>query len=198
MDPPIKLGGHGTIVHIDESVFSHKPKVKKKICNLPYTSISIIMITSLQFHRGRPADKEVWVFGMCSTSTQPSLGYMEIVSTRDANTLLPIIRDRILPGTTIWSDSWRAYHNVIQVPGVGQHSQVNHSVDFIDPQTGVHTQNIESYWNRVKTKLKRMKGCHRSQLPSYLDEFMWRERYGKTTDDAVQNIYRDISMWYPV
>ena len=25
---------------------------------------------------------------------------------------------------------------------------------FVNPATGVHTQNVESYWNRVKTKLK--------------------------------------------
>ena len=38
-------------------------------------------------------------------------------------------------------------------------------------------QHVESYWNRIKTKLKRMKGCHAKQLPSYLDEFMWCERH---------------------
>ena len=51
----------------------------------------------------------------------------------------------------------------------------NHSVEFVDRQTGVHTQNIESYWNRTKIKQKRMRGCHKSHLVSYLDEFMWRE-----------------------
>ena len=76
----------------------------------------------------------------------------------------------------IWSDMWAAYNGVGQPPGVAQHQTVNHSVEFIDRQTGVHTQNIESYWNRVKIKLKRMRGCHSTQLPSYLDEFMWRER----------------------
>lgn len=79
-------------------------------------------------------------------------------------------------GTVIWSDMWAAYNGVGQLPGVAQHDTVNHSVEFIDRQTGVHTQNIESYWNRVKIKLKRMRGCHSTQLPSYLDEFMWRER----------------------
>ena len=83
---------------------------------------------------------------------------------------------KYLPGTTIWSDMWAAYNRVTNVAG---HSTVNHSVEFIDRQTGVHTNHIESYWNRVKIKFERMKGCHQSHLPGYLDEFMWRERYGR-------------------
>ena len=75
------------------------------------------------------------------------------------------------------------------------HNTVNHSHHFVDPVTGVHTQNIE---NRVKTKLKRMKGCHAHQLSSYLDEFMWHERHGETYRDTLQNIMRDIAHDYPV
>ena len=51
------------------------------------------------------------------------------------------------------------YNGVPQLPNVSSHRTVNHSVEFVDSVTGVHTQNIESYWNRVKMKLKRMKGC---------------------------------------
>jgi len=72
------------------------------------------------------------------------------------------------------------------------------TVNFVEPSTGVHTQHVESYWNRVKTKLKRMKGCHGHQLPSYLDEFMWQERYGTSTILALQNIMMDIAVQYPV
>ena len=54
--------------------------------------------------------------------------------------------------------------------------QPNHSLHFVDPATGVHRQNIESYWSRVKRRFKRMKGVHQSMMPAYLDEFMWRER----------------------
>ena len=49
---------------------------------------------------------------------------------------------------------------------------VNHSLHFVDPATSAHTQHAESYWNRVKTKFKRMKSVHESMLPSYLDEFV--------------------------
>ena len=123
---------------------------------------------------------------------------MEVVARRDAATLLPIINDHTAPGTIVHSDEWAAYRSVQNLPNVSNHGTVNHSVTFVDPTTGVHTQNVESYWCRVKTKLKRMRGCHAHQLPSYLDEFMWRERYGKTAPDALENIMRDIAQQYQV
>lgn len=137
------------------------------------------------------------MFGMCDTSEEPALGYMEMVSSRDAATLLPIIQAHVKPGTIIWSDSWAAYSQINTLPSVQSHSAVNHSIEFMT-SGGVHTNHIESYWNRAKIKLKRMRGCHRSQLPSYLDEFMWRERYGKTIDNVLDNIYRDIAIFFPV
>ena len=36
-------------------------------------------------------------------------------------------------------------------------------------------QTAESYWNRLKTKFKQMKGVSERQLALHLDEFMWRE-----------------------
>jgi len=140
----------------------------------------------------------VWVFGLVDTSQSPALGYMEVVARRNAATLLPIIRAHTAPGTIVHSDEWAAYNRVQSIPTVANHGIVNHSLHFVEPTTGVHTQHVESYWCRVKTKLKRMRGCHAHQLPSYLDEFMWRERYGKTASDALNNIMQDIAHQYPV
>ena len=92
----------------------------------------------------------------------------------------------------------RAYYQVSNLPPVTSHHTVNHSVNFVDPVTGVHTQHVESYWNRVKLKLKSMKGCHAHQVPSYLDEFMWRERYAPTGERAVYSIMQHIANQYPV
>ena len=47
------------------------------------------------------ADEPVWVFGMCDTSQQLALGYMEIVNDRIAATLLPIVEDHTHNGTII-------------------------------------------------------------------------------------------------
>ena len=96
------------------------------------------------------------------------------------------------------SDQWAAYHGVSSLPGIAGHSTVNHSLHFVDSATGTHTQNIESYWNRTKKKLKQMNGCHNHQLPSYLDEFMWRERHTCDSFIGFYKILQHIAEQYPV
>ena len=148
----------------------------------------------IQNHRGRAPEEEICVFGMVDISHNPALGYMEIVPRRDAATLLPIIQANVLAGTTIHSDEWAAYNRVQSLPGIASHETVNHSLHFVDPVTGIHTQHI----NRVKIKMKKMKGCHAEHLPGYLDEFMWREQHGTSAGEAYNNIIRDIAIQYPV
>ena len=110
---------------------------------------------------------------MVDTTHTLALGVMMIVASRDQATLLPIITQHVRPGSTVWSDEWAAYNRVQSLPPVAQHQTVNHCIQFVNPTTGVHTQNVESYWNRVTTKIKCMRGCHRQMLSSYLDELMW-------------------------
>ena len=64
------------------------------------------------------------------------------------------------------------YNRLSTVRGVGAHGTVNHSIEFVNSLTGVHTQNIESLWCRGKKKIKRKEGCHADELSGYLDEFM--------------------------
>ena len=59
---------------------------------------------------------------------------------------------------------------------VASHDTVNHSLTFVAP-SGVHPQNVESYWNRIKHKFKKMKSCHREMLP-------WREQHSPTSHQA--------------
>ena len=113
-------------------------------------------------------------------------------------TLLPIIQHHVAPGTVVWSDEWAAYNHVASLPNVSTHDVVNHSVEFVSP-SGVHTQNVESYWNRIKIKLKRMRGCHEQQLARYLDEFiMYRERHRRTARQCFDSIISDIATQYSV
>lgn len=147
------LGGPGIVCQVDESLFSHKVKA----------------------HRGRPPQEQVWVFGIIDTSRSKDNLYLQVVGDRSANTLMPIISRVVRPKSTIYSDEWAGYKRLSQLGYV--HKTVNHSKHFVDPESGVHTQNIESQWNVLKTRIKRMKGVRRVDLPQYLKEFMWRNAY---------------------
>lgn len=173
---PIQLGGNGVVVQIDESHFQAKAK----------------------HNIGRHlADKPVWVFGIVDTSHVPGIGYMEIVEHRDKQTLHPIIQRVCRPGTVVYSDGWAAYNDIQQQLGF-LHQVVNHQLHFVDPQSGVHTQAIESYWSKQKKPIKEMKGVQRAMLQSYLEEGMWRDRFGLTADDSFRNLVLHISQQFIV
>ena len=134
----------------------------------------------------------------------PGVGFMEIVEKRDAAILLPIILAHTRPGTTIHSDQWAAYRDLHRrLPTVVAHRTVNHSRHFVDPTTGAHTQAIESYWSQVKTKLKSMRGTTDEMLGGHIDEYMWRERYGRGVNGkfdpkaAYTSLIADIATQYP-
>ena len=74
------------------------------------------------------------------------------------------------------------------------HVTVNHSHNFVDPDTGAHTNIIEGTWGQVKRKLKRMNGTSNDKLPSYIDEFVWKRLYGA---DAMMNIVSHVSDVFP-
>ena len=78
---------------------------------------------------------------MVDTSQTPSFGFMQIVQQRDAATLLPIIQQHLLPGTTVHSDEWSSYRRVARLPNVRSHVTVNHSLEFVS-SSGIHTQNV--------------------------------------------------------
>ena len=110
-----KLGGYGKIVEIDESVFG-----------------------KMKYGRGRPVNGK-WVFGGIERGSNKC--FFRVVEYRKKETLLPIIRDWVLPGSTVISDCWSAYKCLEDVGF--QHLSVNHSLNFVDPETGAHTNSIE-------------------------------------------------------
>ena len=73
------------------------------------------------------------------------------VPDRTADTLMTIIRDCIEPGTTVISDSWAAYRD-LGAQGYTHHTG-NHSIQFVNPKTGAHTNTIESTWRSIKVFL---------------------------------------------
>jgi transposase-like protein len=65
------------------------------------------------------------------------------------------IKKHIKKGTTIYSDSWRAYKTAELEKAGFEHFKVNHKYNFVDPETGAHTQTVERMWGSAKWRNKR-------------------------------------------
>ena len=81
------------------------------------------------------------------------------------------------PSCTIITDKWKAYINLQNHGYV--HLDVNHSQNFVDPESGAHTNRIEGTWTHVKNRAQR-RGGRRSpdHLARDLTEFMWLRQKG--------------------
>ena len=86
-----------------------------------------------------------------------------------------------------------------RIPSLGmQHQRVNHSLNFVDPSTGAHTQSIESTWSQTKRMMRRrgVMNTSSSLFPTYLQEFLWRKKFA--TDDPFFKILDHIQEQYPL
>ena len=61
---------------------------------------------------------------------------------------MPIINQYTQQGTLFCSDGWKAYFKLAEHLDIEDvlHFPVNHSKNYVDPDTGAHTQTIESLW----------------------------------------------------
>ena len=131
-----------------------------------------------------------WVFGGVCRETKEVFLYA--VPNRTEKTLTECIKAKIKPGTTIITDCFRSYRNIDKIQGYRfVHQTVNHSINFVDPITHAHTQNIENRWALLKYKNKKRCGTHRSMIDSYLCEFIWRTKH--IGDDHFSCILSDLA-----
>ncbi|VDK67022.1 unnamed protein product [Cylicostephanus goldi] len=166
------LGGFGHVVEIDETC-----------------------VTKRKYNRGRIVRRHQWLFGGYERGSGRS--FLVLVRRRDARTLLRLITKYIRPGTTILSDCWQAYNRITALPQLYTHLTVNHQVNFVNPQTGAHTQNIESHWQRFKRMAKQKCGINNRRYGDYLKEFLWRRMFG-TRGESLYNFWRQVADLYPV
>ena len=152
-----------------------------------------------QYNRGRRAARDKWVFGIVTTEFSPARGYFKVVDRRDAATLHPVIERCVQPGTEVHTDDWATYRNIDrQINNVGAHQVVVYRRNFVDPRTGVYTQEIESCWNNLKLGQKVRRGIRREDMQSYLDERMWRQWRGGHPQQIVQNFLAIFPLQYVV
>ena len=117
----------------------------------------------------------------------------------------PVILRRCYPSSSamffleqinVYSDEWASYR-CLAANGF-PHGTVSHSVNFVDPVTGVHTQNIENTWEHAKRKLKRDNDTSKELFDSYLLEYtcIWRKKYDQGM--AISSFVKHIAQVYKV
>lgn len=154
-----KIGGPGCTVEVDESMFGKRKYNKGKF-------------------RGH---RRAWILGGICRET----GEIFIVecSKCDKATLQRLILQHVAPGTHILTDGWAAYRDLDQIGYT--HAWVNHDKHYVDPETGVHTNTIESWWFAIKRTLPR---GGKYNLSSYLPVFLWRHATKQAGKDPFQEV----------
>jgi hypothetical protein len=137
-----------------------------------------------------------WVFGLTEKIDESRADTrMFLVQKRDRDTLRPIIEQCCADGSIIVSDEWRAYRGLDNWGHSYRHETVNHSEEFINQDTGAHTQNIEREWKTVKSKVvKRRNGFKNGdEMRGLLAEHWFRRLNGPDLFypilDAIRNQY---------
>jgi transposase len=142
-------------VEVDETYFGGAWKNKRK--NVRDTGTK----------RGRGTSKQP-VFGILCRNGQV---WAEIVENVDESTLLPLITKKVEAGSTICSDTWKAYTGVAARGYV--HRLVNHGEGNYSDGKGNHINGMEGFWGYLKRKLSSKGGITRARLPLYIAEYVW-------------------------
>ena len=149
MANPSTLGGPGVIVELDEAKFGKR-----------------------KYNKGSYREGQ-WVLGAVDRNTGQCFLLPCPNNKRDAPTLLPLISRWILPGSIVYTDEWAAYNGL--TAAAYTHHSVNHSIQFVDPSTGVHINTQEGLWAHVKKSV-----IGSTNLELALIDFMFRRRMNAT------------------
>ncbi len=126
--------------------------------------------------RGRGTKKQP-VFGILCRNGKV---WAEVVNDVEADTLQPLISRKVTPGSTVCSDTWKAYTGIAARGYV--HRLVNHGERQYTNGKGNHINGLEGFWGYLKRKLASKGGIRREKLPLYLGEYIWRYNHRNETE----------------
>ena len=114
--------------------------------------------------RGRGAAGKTPVFGVLKREGKV---FVRIVPRCSREELLPIIQGKILEGSTIHTDGWKAYDGLI-LNGYTHYRVFHHENEFVRGKS--HVNGIESFWSFAKRRLAKFNGLTDEKFILHLKE----------------------------
>ena len=136
--------------------------------------------------RGRGTKKQPVSGILCRNGTV----WAEVVNDVEANTLQPLISQKVSTESVVCSDTWKAYTGIAARGYV--HRLINHGERQYSNGKGDHINGLEEFWGYLKRKLASKGGIRRERLHLYLGEYVWR--YNHRSDSERIKIRRLIQL----
>jgi len=137
--------------------------------------------------RGRGAAGKTPVFGLLKRNGKV---YVTVVPNCSREELMPIIQGKILEGSTIHTDGWRAYDGLI-LNGYNHYRVFHHENEFARGK--FHVNGIECFWSYAKRRLAKFNGLTDDKFVLHLKECECR--FNHRNDDNffefVSNLFFD-------
>ncbi|KAF8777106.1 putative transposase-like protein like [Argiope bruennichi] len=165
----VTLGWQGKIVEIDESKFGKR-----------------------KYNKGKRVEG-AWVFGGVERDSNKC--FMAVVPDRTSETLISVLKEWVLQGSTVMSDCWKAYDCLSSEAFV--HLAVNHSLTFKDPDTGAHTNSIEGTWGICKLYFRETRKV-KDGTDGYLAEYIWRRCHRSGDKSITRQFFESIIKVHPL
>ena len=118
--------------------------------------------------RGRGAAGKTPVFGLLKRDGKV---YVEVVKNCTREQVLPIIQGKILEGSTINTDGWKAYDGLV-LNGYTHHRVFHSHSEFARGKC--HVNGIESFWSYCKRRLAKFNGLTDEKFILHLKECEFR------------------------
>ncbi|KCZ80254.1 hypothetical protein H312_02344 [Anncaliia algerae PRA339] len=143
---PLKFGGVGTLIQIDETMLNFKCKS----------------------HRGRSSRNKSDALCIIEFKQKISKCFACLIPNKKKDTLIPIITSLVIPGSVIYTDEHKSYKVLSKLGYI--HKSVCHKKEFINKENGANTQAVECFNNYLKYYIKKKKGVEPQRREDFLLE----------------------------
>ena len=139
--------------------------------------------------RGRGARGKTPVVGLLKRSGKV---YTQVVKNCTRESLMPILKGKILENTTVYTDGWKSYDGLV-LNGY-KHYRIHHSENEFARGKN-HVNGIESFWSYTKRRLNRFNGIRKDKFLLHLkeSEFRFNQRGVNMYQELLKN-FRENSL----